>query len=545
VVDLPRRKGTFARNAGWWLVGSERAMVDAALAARSPALSATVAGLGWAVVRDHRPFLAGPWSNDLQMLIAALPLPERLVGVPPWTEQVCRDQGWRAPGWDRRDFTAGLAGLPASTITLADQDGQVRADLGRGLPAWIIPGAALRWFAAAAQDAIARDRWARRSDHLRSAGIPVDLRDLAGRPASAGAGVHPALAALAQADTPRIATLAERWAQEPLPLAASSDDDDPLVLARLIAAQAGDLPSVDHRQAVIAAAVERLRERSATRSLATSAYDPRHLAAAKSLAVASVVLASTGDPAAVGLAERAKALAAGAPLGFTDLLMSQSIDGMVDQTMVLAGLTGALGPAGLERWLVIPVPDVRTALDQAGDGERILIGHEMAAGMWPPVTSLLMPVDIRAWTGEDAAALARWYGTPGQPRPEDWVPRSRLTVIRMVPLDIVAEAAHRHAARHHLVRLAWRLYAAAPGRPPADAAAASALLGSPLVVPWPGGDLPLTYERRGTQGFRLAVVAAPMPDHIAEPRWMRMTARAPDEARLVLPGSALEIVITP
>lgn len=543
-----------ARDARCWLVADRPEAIRAFLAAAPPPAPPAAPGLvGWVEIEEAAALVLGRIPDGT---LAQWPLPRRLLGWPEPTMALAERLGLPVPSRGWTTAVGGLAGAGRHRVELHLDGEGVRADLHGPLLPWLPPGAALRWFADHAQDLAGRAHLRRQIDAWRAEGIgalPDDLVALA--PALPPERVAEAIVrfrALAGGPTPpAVEDPGHRARREFIPLARPAPAP---WLERLdgLAAASAVLDGPDHPGGSAAS----VRHAESTGTLGP-AMDRPHVRAAQRLARAGRSLALFGDPAGTVLADRALRLL-GEPLSLLEETARIGVRALRDDAWLVSAIVGAVPPGRIAAWAAEPLP---TADPAAWRGERLLVAWGAAAWLDLPTAAhtdevldlivapaVWQPHVLRAHAAADHAALARLLRSweTGGGIPAGWEPpRSPLAAHALPALAAARDTAARSAARHALIRLAWRLHQlAAAGSAPADAAAATAVVG-PLTVPWGGIDLPLVYARHGS-GFRLGIDASgPRPPSVGEAEWRRLgTPRhTPLAVRLQLLPSL--IVISP
>jgi hypothetical protein len=264
------------------------------------------------------------------------------------------------------------------------------------------------------------------------------------------------------------------------------------------------------------------------------------------LAKAGLILAWSGDQAGLDACDRAVAEMA-TPILFNDVMILPDLQRRRDDAHLALLLRGRLDRQRRDAWLA------ETWRDPSGDGwraERLLGPVRLSQALLADAP--LSPVldldeaalgrggvwqnrNRRAWTAGDLAILLdlyRSYEQRGQGQPP--VPL-RSVISGIVPnVDWWRDVVGRAKVRHGMMRFGARIFTAIPR--PADAAAVERAIGKPLAIDGMP-EVKLTYETRGTRGFRLTAV---LPRKSTPNR----PFENPPDARLALPSNELpELII--
>jgi len=542
-----------ARTERCWLVADRAQRISDFIAAAAQPAPVVAETVGWARVHEGTALALAQMPVEL---LAQWPLPRRLLGWPEATENLARQLGVAVPPRSWTTALGALAGTGEHRIDLRPDHGRLRADLHGPLLPWLVPGAALRWFADHAQDLRGRARLRRQIEAWRAADIgalPEDLATL--------------VPEVPVEDIARETALCFALAVGPMP----PSGEDPWQHARneyLPIARPSPTPWLDHLDTLLAASAPlaspgrptasavSLRLAESAGAIGPGMTNP-HVQAASRLARAGRILAALADPGGVELADRALALVS-EPLSMTADQVRQNVRGQRDDAWLASAITGSIAPARVAAWAAEPPP---VADPRCWQGERLLRGWGAAAWLDLPTApptqplwrllaapAIWQPHVVRAHAAADHAALAElilhWERSEGLPL--GWVPpQSPLALEAIQTLLPMRASTQRAVVRHVLVRLAWRLHQLAQaGTLPADAAAATAAAG-PLTVPWGTVLLPLAYTRHGS-GFRLAVdTSGERPAQVDEADWRRMRAlKAPPATQRLLLGPNA-VVISP
>lgn len=485
------------------------------------------------------------FRGEFLPVLEHLPLVARVLGPGPREEGRARDLGLAIASSET--LTAGLAAAGPQHLRLSAVPGGVRIDLTGSLLPWLLPAAALRWFADAALDQEGRRSLRQAIAELHAAGavaVPDDL--LAGLAKPAEAETQALVALLADLGA---TTLAGRGPQndslagQGLPWRPEAEEElADLVTARgLLVRSARLTPDLPLRAALL--------HRSASQGRLSFLRETPEVAAARILARAGRLLALAGDPEGLDLVDRALILTRH-PDSLLQGLVAMSVAAMRDDAHLALALLERLPEGRRQAWLEEAPPAGGTAL--GWPGERAL-GAGWLAQRWlgerppepdaagaeglglagrPPL--VLMPSQHRAWTAGDLATLmrlTRQYELDGLP-PVPPLPRSLIGGILQPAFTMVGENGLRARLRHQLVRVACRLPPLARSLPPGMES-----------LPIPGGRLPLLIEARG-RGFRLGVDASgERPTAISESLWRSWQGPpAPPGTSCALPGRSLEVV---
>jgi len=539
----------------WWLLADQPARI-AAFLAEPTEVAPDHGALAWADAT------AAPAAELLAQLpgevLAQWPLPRALIGPGDKAQMIAKDFGWRVEPGRWRDNVTALANAGHHQLGLANFEGRIRVEVTGPVLPWVMPGLAVRWFADHAQDLCGRTALRQHIAARQAAGqgaLPEDLvalvPELTSERIAAAKEFYRSLPPAPPTPPGDSFSKQAKTAYVPLPAPHEAWFIAAKTLAGASAALDGEFPA-GSTVAVRAAAAE-------------GSLGPEmkldHIGVARRLAQAGRDLALFGDGEGALLADRALHLGRD-PLLMIDHLVSISLRTMRDDAWLISGLTGAHALARLDAWASEPPP---AATGRFWQGERLVMGIAAAhwlqlpsaaatplTGEWLMITpAVWQPHIIRALTARDVVAidqlLFHWQDRR-QPLPPGWqAPGSVLAAMSLPSFGIIAATDRRAAARHVLVRLAWRLHRLGQGGAlPADAAAAATAAG-PLSVPYADALLPLVYTKRGA-GFMLGLdLSGERPTAVDSNTWNRWTRNEPIPAdvHLSLPGQRLEIVIDP
>jgi hypothetical protein len=468
--------------------------------------------------------------------------------MPGWTPRAVLDH-WPLPSrLSASSVAATLKHQPAERLTLtSDATGHPILNLEGPLLPWLLPGAALRWFADWAEEQEGRVR-------LRETIARLDRE----APLTAAPPLSPAemdrlqpaqktLAAFLQFDErnngrsgiPRQLPIdfddtAQQLATDGLPISLDTTTNKVESVLRTYARHGAQLdPEIPaHRYAPLREAVFPGQRYD----LPALEYMVDNLAL--QLVTTGRLLALTGDAQGITTADRALRL-----LALPNHQELATIMAKRDDAYLVSLVGGWLGAPSRSTWLaetwIQPTAWWRNQRRNGTDAARQMLAEN------PGVDGVLAARDYRAWRTEVATSTLLWQrqGELGDVNMSITPPGAAWNV----DVDPGSPQPWPFAqARHHLMRLAARIRGLSETQPlPADPAMLAKQIGV-LRVPFGSLVLPLSYARRGERGFRLAVdTSGARPDPLSDHLWnaWRQAKPAPPGCKLALPESSLEVVI--
>ena len=503
-------------------------------------------------------------DSALAPILEHLPLPQTLLGNCGLRgEAVAADLGIRgSKGPDRKGLSTLLAAQgPQRLVIGRSREGWLRCELEGSVLPWLLPAAALRWFA----------------DEAENQEGCVDLRGTIAEFKAAGAGAFPGdlLIGVPQVGAAGLAAGIAAWkALEGDQSERGNLPQEPrLAETGLLTSGEVDPALLAYHRGVTIRAAQLPEDRASTLDLRQGAKDDRlnpfmqstcH-PATRALARAGRLLALCGDISGIDLCDRAYALAAN-PTSVIDGLVGNSVATLRDEAYLAAVMRGILPQARAAAWQAETwAPGFANAwrgerlrfagwMAQAWLGQEVSVpersrDHDHDALYTLAAQAILTPRMHRAWSASDIAAMMRLERSLEL----DQAPLLPATSFRsimaglMVPaFGMIGGSVQYGEVRHGLIRLGGRVvHMTRKGPLPGDAAALGTALGVPLEVACGALRLPVVYERRGERGFRLAIdTSGTKPDGFNERTWKnwQKARQRTAETRLAFPGNPPELI---